>query len=145
MEHFTPIASLIGGALIGASAALLLLGNGRIAGISGIDRSIREASVALGMTTRDLLWRVELPLAMPSIVAGVKTAAVIDIGTATIGALIGAGGYGQPILTGIRLDDFGLLLQGALPAAAMAVAAERFFEAVERRVVPRGLRRRDAQ
>ena len=79
---------------------------------------------------------------MPSIVAGVKTAAVIAVGTATVGALIGAGGFGQPILTGIRLDDFGLILQGAVPAALMAIGVERLFEAVERRVVPAGLRRR---
>src|SRR5262249_6155678 len=102
---------------------------------------LRESARALGLTPGAQLRLVELPLAMPSIVAGVKTAAVIDIGTATVGALIGAGGYGQPILTGIRLNDFGLILQGAVPAALMALAAERLFEAVERRVVPRGLRR----
>ena len=61
---------------------------------------------------------------MPSIVAGIKTSAVIAVGTATVGALVGAGGFGQPILTGIRLDDFGLILQGALPAAAMAIGLE---------------------
>ena len=77
---------------------------------------------------------------MPTIVAGIKTSAVIDVGTATVGALVGAGGFGQPILTGIRLDDFGLILQGALPAAAMAVGLESLLAAVERRVVPRGLR-----
>ena len=65
---------------------------------------------------------------------------MIAVGTATIGALVGAGGFGQPILTGIRLDDFSLILQGAVPAALMAVAFERLFDAVERRVVPRGVR-----
>ena len=75
-----------------------------------------------------------------SILAGIKTSAVIAVGTATLGALIGAGGFGQPILTGIRLDDFGLILQGALPAAVMAIGLEALLAAVERRVVPRGLR-----
>jgi len=83
---------------------------------------------------------IELPLAMPFIVAGIKTSAVIAVGTATVGALVGAGGFGQPILTGIRLDDFGLILQGAVPAAVMALALEALLGAVERRVVPRGLR-----
>ena len=63
-------------------------------------------------------------MALPSIVAGIKTSAVIEVGTATIGALVGAGGFGQPILTGIRLDDFGLILQGAVPAALMALVLE---------------------
>jgi osmoprotectant transport system permease protein len=72
----------------------------------------------------------------------VQTAAVLSVGTATIGALVGAGGYGQPILTGIRLADTGLILEGALPAAALALAAQGFFELVERVVVPRGLRLR---
>jgi osmoprotectant transport system permease protein len=111
------------------------------AGLEGIPEPLRESARALGLTPGAQLRLVELPLAMPSIVAGVKTAAVIDIGTATVGALIGAGGFGQPILTGIRLDDFGLILQGAVPAAVMAMGAERLFEAIERRVVPRGLRR----
>jgi len=87
------------------------------------------------------LLRVELPLALRPIVAGIKIAVVINIGTATLGALIGAGGYGQPILTGIRLDDIGLILQGAVPAALMALLAQGVFEALERMLTPRGLRR----
>jgi osmoprotectant transport system permease protein len=85
---------------------------------------------------------VELPLASPSILAGIKTSAVINVGTATLGALIGAGGYGQPILTGIRLDDHGLILQGAIPAAVLALLAQWLFDLAERKLVPRGLRRR---
>jgi len=65
---------------------------------------------------------------------------VIDIGTATLAALIGAGGFGQPILTGIRLDDMGLLLEGAVPAALLAILAQLFFDGLERWLVPRGLR-----
>ena len=83
---------------------------------------------------------VELPLAARAILAGIKTSAVINIGTATLGALIGAGGYGQPILTGIRLDDVGLILSGAIPAALLALVAQGLFEIAERLVVPKGLR-----
>ncbi len=81
-----------------------------------------------------------MPLALRSILAGVKIAAVVNVGTATLGALIGAGGYGQPILTGIRLDDVGLIMQGAVPAAALALAMQGVFELVERFITPRGLR-----
>jgi osmoprotectant transport system permease protein len=83
---------------------------------------------------------VELPLASPTILAGIKSAAVINVGTATLGALIGAGGLGQPVFTGIRLDDMGLILRGAIPASLLALAVQAIFEVVERRVVPRGLR-----
>ena len=83
---------------------------------------------------------MELPLASRSILAGVKTSAVINVGTATLGAFIGAGGYGQPIFTGIRLDDFGLVLQGAVPAALLALAVQGLFDLAERVLVPRGLR-----
>ena len=91
-------------------------------------------------TRRVRLWRIELSLALRSILAGVKTAAVINVGTATLGALIGAGGYGQPILTGIRLDDIGLILEGAVPAAIMALMVQGGFELLERWLTPRGLR-----
>jgi len=83
---------------------------------------------------------VELPMASRSILSGIKTAAVINVGTATIGALIGAGGYGEPILTGIRLADIGLILQGAVPAALLALLVQSGFELLEPLVVPRGLR-----
>ena len=72
---------------------------------------------------------------MPTILAGVRIAAVIAVGLATLGAIVGAGGYGQPILTGIRLNDTGLILEGAIPAAAMALAIEALFQVVERRAV----------
>ena len=87
-----------------------------------------------------MLRRIELPLAAPSILSGIKTAAVIDVGTATLGALIGAGGYGQSILTGIRLADTGLILEGAIPAGVMALAVQGAFDLIERALVPRGLR-----
>ncbi len=92
------------------------------------------------MTPVQRLRLLELPLACPLILAGVKTSAVINIGTATLGALIGAGAYGQPILTGIRLNDIGLILEGAIPVAGLALLAQGLFELAERVLVPKGLR-----
>jgi osmoprotectant transport system permease protein len=109
-------------------------------GLVGISPDLRESAAALGLPRGVRLRRVELPMALRSILAGVKTAAVINVGTATLGALIGAGGYGQPIVTGIRLDDIGLILQGAIPAALMALAVQGLFEGVERWLTPRGMR-----
>lgn len=110
------------------------------AGLTGLPAELRETAAAIGLSPRARLWRVELPLALRAILAGVKTAAVINVGTATLGALIGAGGYGQPILTGIRLDDLGLILEGAIPAAVLALAVQGLFELIERGLTPRGLR-----
>ncbi len=109
-------------------------------GLASISPALREAAEVLGLQGRARLWLIELPLASPAILAGIKTAAVINVGTATIGALIGAGGFGQPILTGIRLADSNLILQGAVPAAVLALLAQAFFEWLERIVVPAGLR-----
>lgn len=110
------------------------------AGITGIPLELRETAAAIGLPPRTRLWRIELPLALRTILAGIKTAAVINVGTATLGALIGAGGYGQPILAGIRLDDIGLILEGAVPAAVLALMVQGAFEAIERALTPRGLR-----
>ena len=128
-----------------AIAALFLYGllpivRNTHAGLVGISPDLRESADALGLPPTFRLRRVELPLASPSILAGVKTSAVIAVGTATLGALVGAGGFGQPILTGIRLADTSLLLEGALPAAALALGMEAAFDGLERVVVPRGLR-----
>jgi osmoprotectant transport system permease protein len=101
-------------------------------GIAGIAPSLRESAEALGLGPWARLRLVELPLATPAIVAGLKTAAVINVGTATLGALIGAGGYGQPILTGIRLDDRATILEGAIPAAALAILVQVGFGLIER-------------
>ena len=122
--------------------SLLPLVRNTHAGLVGIALPIRTSAEALGLSPSARLWRVELPLAGPAILAGVQTAAVLSVGTATVGALVGAGGYGQPILTGIRLDDLGLILEGALPAAGLAILVQALFEGVERLVVPRGLRLR---
>ncbi len=110
------------------------------AGLVGIAPELRESAAALGLPRYVRLRRIELPLAMRSILAGVKIAAVINVGTATLAALIGAGGYGQPILTGIRLDSIALILEGAIPAAVLALLVQGLFELVERALTPRGLR-----
>jgi len=110
------------------------------AGLHDIPPPVLESAQALGLPLRARLRLVQLPLAARGILAGIKTSAVINIGTATLGALIGAGGYGQPILTGIRLDDVGLILQGAVPAALLALAVQGMFELAERLVVPKGVR-----
>ncbi len=109
-------------------------------GLTTIPPEYHESAAALGLSPAFRLWHIELPLASPAILAGVKTAAVLNVGFATLGALVGAGGYGQPILTGIRLDNTGLILQGAVPAACLAILLQLAFELVERRLLPAGLR-----
>ena len=109
-------------------------------GLCDIPAQLRESAEALGLPDGARLRQIELPLAARSILAGIKTSAVINVGFATLGALIAAGGYGQPILTGIRLDDTGLILEGALPAAVLALVVQGAFELVERLLVPKGLR-----
>lgn len=110
------------------------------AGLVGISSSVRDSAEALGLPPAAILARVELPLAMGTILAGVKSAAVINVGTATLGALVGAGGYGQPIFTGIRLDDLPLILEGAVPASLLALGVQGAFDVAERLLRPRGLR-----
>jgi len=110
------------------------------AGLTGIAPPVRESAEVLGLPPGKRLGWIELPMASPAILAGIKTAAVINVGTATLGALIGAGGYGQPIITGIRLDNLGLILQGAIPAALLALLVQGAFESAEKLLVPRGLR-----
>lgn len=109
-------------------------------GLHDIAPSIRESAAAMGLPRGARLRLIELPIASRSILAGIKTSTVINIGTATLGALIGAGGYGQAILTGIRLDNTSLILQGAVPAAAMALAVQGLFELFDRVFIPKGLR-----
>ncbi|WP_293857640.1 glycine betaine ABC transporter substrate-binding protein [Steroidobacter sp.] len=104
-------------------------------GLADIPKDLRESAEALGLPRMARLRYVELPLSARSILAGIRTAAVINVGTATLGALIGAGGYGQPILTGIRLDDTNLILEGAVPAAVLALVVQWAFGRVERRWV----------
>jgi osmoprotectant transport system permease protein len=114
--------------------ALLPVMRNTCAGLDEVSPGMRMAATALGMTARQRMTLVELPLARPTIVAGVRTATSISIGTATIAAFIGAGGFGERIVTGLALNDSQLLLAGALPAAAMALLSELLFELVEWRL-----------
>jgi osmoprotectant transport system permease protein len=120
--------------------SLLPIVRNTYAGLHDIPGPLLESAAALGLPAGARLRLVELPLAARSILAGIKTSAVINVGTATLGALIGAGGYGQPILTGIRLDNVSLILQGAIPAAVLALLVQGLFELAERAIVPKGLR-----
>ncbi len=120
--------------------SLLPIVRNTYAGLHDIPNPIVESAIALGLSPSERLRLVELPLAARSILAGIKTSAVINVGTATLGALIGTGGYGQPILTGIRLDDVGLIMQGAIPAAVLALLVQAGFELAERKLVSKGLR-----
>lgn len=110
--------------------ALLPIVRNTHAGLAGVGPGLREAGQALGLTPAQLLRHIQLPLAMPTLLAGVQTAATINIGTATMAAFVGAGGYGERIVTGLALNDSGLLLAGALPAAALALAVQAGFNAV---------------
>jgi len=121
--------------------ALLPIVRNTATGLMEVPDGMRQAAVALGLSPRDRLLSVELPLAAPVILAGVKTAAVMSVGTATIAAFIGAGGYGERIATGLALNDNDMLLAGAIPAAALAVLTQVLFEVIERRLLPPGRRR----
>ncbi len=120
--------------------SLLPIVRNTYSGLADIPVQIKESAGALGLPSFARLRLVELPLASRSILAGIKTSAVINVGTATLGALIGAGGYGQPILTGIRLDNVSLILEGAVPAALLALLVQGLFDLLERFLVPKGLR-----
>jgi len=134
---------LIGG--VGARAALAVLVlygllpivRSTIVGITGIDPSIRLAGVAMGMTPRQLLRQVELPLALPSIVAGIRVAAVVGVGSATIAAAIGAGGLGQYIYRGLSMVDSTVILAGAIPAALLALVVDGGLLWLERQLSTR--------
>jgi len=112
--------------------ALLPIVRNTAVGLAQVPQDLREAATALGARSLMRLWAVELPLALPVILAGIRTAAVISVGTATIGAFVGAGGFGERISIGLALNDHQMLLAGALPAAALALLFEVFFSALER-------------
>jgi osmoprotectant transport system permease protein len=131
---------LIGG--VGARAALVVLVLYGLlpilrtteAGLRSIDRAIIESGLAMGMTPRQLLFQVELPLALPSIIAGVRVATVVGVGAATIAAAIGAGGLGEYIFRGLSMADPAVILAGAIPAAALALLGDRSLTWLERRL-----------
>ena len=116
--------------------ALLPIVRNTHAGMQGVGPGMRQAALALGLKPMDQLLLIELPLAAPSILAGIKTSAVIGVGTATIAAFIGAGGYGQRIAQGLALNDNMTLLAGAIPAAALALIIQSLFELIERFAFP---------
>ncbi len=133
---------LIGG--IGARTAILALVlyallpifKNALVGVLGVDPAVRESAIAMGMTRRQLLWQVELPLAVPSILTGIRIATVTTIGTATIAAAIGGGGLGVFIFRGIAMVDTGTILAGAVPAAVMALLADEGLGWIEGKLSP---------
>lgn len=114
--------------------ALLPVLRNTLVGILSVDRGVRESAIAMGMTARQVLWDVELPLAFPTILAGVRIATVATIGTATIAAAIGGGGLGTFVFRGIAMADSKTILAGAVPAALMAIGADEVLGWLERRV-----------
>src|SRR5713101_8394602 len=137
-----PVPFIGGGGARAAIVVLILYGllpivRTTIAGLNGIDPSIREAGVAMGMTPRELLRYVELPLALPSIVAGIRVAAVVGVGSATIAAAIGAGGLGEYIYRGLSMVDSTVILAGAIPAALLALGVDGGLLWVERQLSAR--------
>ena len=116
--------------------SLLPIIRNTLAGIHSVDPLLREVADGMGLTAAQRLRHVEIPLALPMILAGVKTAAIISIGTATLAAFVGAGGLGEPIVTGLNLNDHLLVLQGAIPAALLAIVTEFLFEWLERALLP---------
>jgi len=116
--------------------ALLPILRNTLVGILGVDRAVRESAVAMGMTTSQILWQVEMPLAAPTILAGVRVATVATIGTATIAAAIGGGGLGVFIFRGIASVDTAQILAGAIPAALMAIMADEALGWIEKKLSP---------
>lgn len=104
-------------------------------GLAGVSTGLKQAGTALGLRKPEVTWLIELPLAAPSIFAGIKTSAVINVGTATLAAFVGAGGYGERIVSGLALNDHALMLAGALPAAGLALAIQWMFDVMQRKVV----------
>jgi len=109
-------------------------------GLQDIPRALRESAIALGLSPAAQLWQIQLPMASRSILAGIKTSAVINVGTATLAALIGAGGLGEPILSGLNLNDHATILEGAVPAAILALLVQSLFDLLDRVLIPKGLR-----
>jgi osmoprotectant transport system permease protein len=109
-------------------------------GMTQVARGLKQAGAALGLRKGQILRLIELPLALPTVLAGIKTSAVINVGTATIAAFIGAGGYGERIVAGLAVNDNALLLAGAVPAAVLALLIEGVFSMGERWLVHPGFR-----
>jgi len=122
--------------------ALLPILRNTTSALFAIDPALKKVATGIGMTKWQKLIYVEFPLAMPNVIAGIKTAAVINIGTATLAAFIGAGGLGEFIVTGLALNDSAIILQGAIPAALLAILVEFLFEMLEKILVPKHLQQK---
>jgi len=120
--------------------ALLPIARATYTSVRLADPDAVAALAAMGATSSQQLWWVRLPLAAPMVLAGVRTSAVLTVGTATLGAFIGAGGLGEPIVTGLGLADARLVLSGAIPAAAMAIAVDALLGWVSTSLAPAHLR-----
>ena len=116
--------------------ALLPIIRNTTAGIGGVDAAVREAARGMGMAENQILFHVELPLSVPTILAGVRVATVLTIGIATIAAAVGAGGLGEFIFRGLAMVNDQLILAGAIPAAALALLADFMLSLLERRLRP---------
>lgn len=116
--------------------ALLPIIRNTAAGITGVDPAVREAARGMGMTSRQVLFQVELPLSLSTVLAGIRVATVLTIGVATIAAAVGAGGLGEFIFRGLAMVNNQLILAGAIPAAALALLADFCLSVLERRLRP---------
>nr|WP_232336814.1 ABC transporter permease [Planococcus lenghuensis] len=121
--------------------ALLPILRNTYAGIVAVDGAIIEAGRGMGMTTAQVLWKIELPLALPFIMAGVRTATVLTVGVATLATFVGAGGLGDIIYRGLQSYNNSLVLAGALPVALLAIAFDWLLKLVEQKTTPKGLKR----
>jgi osmoprotectant transport system permease protein len=135
-----PIIGLFPGLFALFLYALLPILRNTYTGIRQIDPSILEAATGIGMTKNEMLWRVELPLSIPVIMAGIRTSTVISVGIATLAALIGAGGLGELIFRGLRTINYQLMLAGAVPAAMLALLLDFLLARIEGLLTPKGMK-----
>jgi len=121
-------------------AALLPIVRNTYTGLRALPEPLRDIALGLGMRPWQLLWRVELPVALPGVLAGIRTALTVSIGVASLVALIGGGGLGELIFTGIALNDTNLMLSGGIPAACLALGLDALMAGLSIWLVPRGIR-----
>ncbi len=140
-----PIIGLFPGLFALFLYALLPILRNTYTGIRQVDPAILEAATGIGMTNAQRLWKIELPLSMPVIMAGIRTSTVISVGIATLAALIGAGGLGELIFRGLRTINYKLMLAGAVPAAMLALVLDLFLAWIESLLTPKGLKLKTKQ
>lgn len=120
--------------------AMLPIIRNTYAGINSVDPAVKEAAIGMGMSITQVTMRVELPLARPVVIAGIRTSTVVNVGTAAVAGMIGAGGLGELIITGIAVRVTELILQGAAPTAALAIVLDALLKGIEDWMTPRGLK-----